>query len=443
MLTLREKAVSLVKTLRKAGYEAYWAGGSVRDLIMGTEPDDYDIATNAQPEEVMKLFKNTIPVGVAFGVVRVRLDDDEFEVAAFRSDGRYIDGRHPETVTFSDAREDAKRRDFTINGMFYDPEEGIVIDYVEGQADIKKGVIRAIGDAGKRFEEDRLRMIRAVRFSARFGFPIEPETEKALRRFVEKIPSISGERIRDELEKMLCGPKPADSMRLLHQTGIMKVILPEVVAMDGVEQPPQFHPEGDVLTHTFLLMENFRKPSFELALAALLHDIGKPPTFTVSDRIRFNNHCEVGELMSREICRRLRLSSDQTRLVGELVRDHLRFKDVKQMRMSTLKRFLRRKTFSEHLELHRIDCLACHGDLSLWEFCKDRLAGMGPEEVRPVRVLTGHDLIERGYSPGPLFSEILRAVEDAQLEGTILTRDQALKWVDKTYLAKGGGPKTR
>ncbi|HEY5648456.1 MAG TPA: CCA tRNA nucleotidyltransferase, partial [Nitrospiria bacterium] len=337
MATLREKAVSIVKTLRKAGYEAYWAGGSVRDLVMGNEPDDYDIATSAPPDAVMKLFKQTIPVGVSFGVVRVRLDEDEFEVAAFRSDGRYIDGRHPETVTFSDAREDAKRRDFTINGMFYDPEEEKVIDYVEGQADIKKGVIRAIGDAGKRFEEDRLRMIRAVRFSARFGFPIEPETEKALRGLSDKIPSISGERIRDELEKMLCGANPAQAFRLLHKTGILKVILPEVVAMDGVEQPPQFHPEGDVLTHTFLLLENLREPSFELALAALLHDIGKPPTFTVSDRIRFNNHCEVGEKMTLAVCRRLRLSNEQTRVVAELVRDHLRFKDVKQMRVSTLK----------------------------------------------------------------------------------------------------------
>ena len=433
MSTLRDQAVEIVKVLRKAGFRAHWAGGCVRDLVMGREPQDYDVATDARPEQVMKLFSKTVPVGVNFGVVKVLADAFEFEVATFRSDGRYLDGRHPIEVHYSGDREDALRRDFTINGMFYDPVKKEIIDYVEGQRDIKAGVIRAIGNPRERFEEDKLRLMRAVRFAARFQYTIAPQTYDAIKALAGEIVQISAERIRDELKKMLMGPNPIGSISLLRETALLAAVLPEVEAMAGVEQPKEFHPEGDVLTHTLLLLENFEKPSFELALAALLHDIGKPPTFSIRDRIRFDGHCEVGARMAEAICRRLRLSNEQTELVVELVRDHLRFKDVQRMRESTLKRFLRRPSFPDHLELHRMDCLASHGDLTNWEFCKKKLLEMGPEEMRPVRLLTGDDLIRMGYSPGPIFSEILTRVEDAQLEGRITTREEAVEWTERQY----------
>jgi len=428
-----EKAVEIVKVLREAGFRAYWAGGSVRDLVMGHEPQDYDVATDARPEQVMELFPRTVPVGVSFGVVKVIENGFEFEVTTFRSDGRYIDGRHPAEVHYSDDREDAARRDFTINGMFYDPLKKEIIDYVEGRRDIAGGVIRAIGDPHERFEEDKLRLMRAVRFAARFGYVIEPKTEAALRDLAGQIQQISAERIRDELKKILTGPSPSDGISLLIETGLLKKILPEVLAMAGVEQPKEFHPEGDVLTHTLLLLKNLDHPSFELALAALLHDVGKPATFSIRDRIRFDNHCEVGARMTEAVCGRLRLSNEQTERVTDLVRDHLRFKDVRQMRESTLKRFLRQPYFSDHLELHRLDCLASHGDLTNWEFCKKKLAELGPEEIRPKRLLTGDDLIAKGYRPGPLFSKILTQLEDAQLEGTIKTRDEALEWLRREF----------
>jgi len=318
------------------------------------------------------------------------------------------------------------RRDFTINGMFYDPVKSEIIDYVNGQRDIKAGVIRAIGNPRERFNEDKLRLMRAVRFSARFGYVIESQTRKALEELAGQIRQISAERIRDELKKMLTGPNPSDSLDLLSESGLLKEILPEVAAMAGVEQPREFHPEGDVLTHTRLLLKNLTRPSFELALAALLHDIGKPPTFSIRERIRFDNHCEVGARMAEAICGRLRLSNEQTDLIIELVRDHLRFKDVQRMKESTLKRFLRRPSFPDHLELHRLDCLASHGDLTQWEFCRRKLAELGPEEIRPKRLLSGRDLIELGYAPGPLFSRVLSFLEDAQLEGRIQTREEAL-----------------
>jgi len=430
---MNEKAVQIVKVLRGAGFRAYWAGGSVRDLVMGHEPLDYDVATDARPEQVMKLFPKTVPVGVSFGVVKVIENGFEFEVTTFRSDGRYIDGRHPAEVHYSDDREDASRRDFTINGMFYDPLKKEIIDYVEGRKDIAAGVIRAIGDPHERFEEDKLRLMRAVRFAARFGYVIEPKTEAALRDLAGQIHQISAERIRDELRKMLTGPNPFGGISLLIETGLMRTILPEVLAMEGVEQPKEFHPEGDVLTHTMLLLKNLNQPSFELALAALLHDVGKPPTFSIRERIRFDNHCEVGARMTEAICGRLRLSNEQTERVTNLVRDHLRFKDVQRMRESTLKRFLRQPHFSDHLELHRLDCTASHGDLTNWEFCKKKLAELGPEEIRPKRLLTGDDLIVMGYRPGPLFSKILTLLEDAQLEGSVKNRDEATEWLRREF----------
>ncbi|HUK55325.1 MAG TPA: CCA tRNA nucleotidyltransferase [Nitrospiria bacterium] len=436
MSAMGDKAVEIVKVLREAGFRSYWAGGSVRDLVMGHEPQDYDVATDARPEQVMKLFPKTVPVGVSFGVVKVIENGFEFEVTTFRSDGRYLDGRHPAAVHYSDDREDAARRDFTINGMFYDPLKKEIIDYVDGRRDIAAGVIRAIGDPRERFEEDKLRLLRAVRFAARFGYAIEPGTEAAIRDLAGQIRQISAERIRDEIKKMLTGPNPSGGFSLLHRTGLLDAILPEAAAMAGVEQPKEFHPEGDVLTHTMLLLKNLERPSFELALAALLHDVGKPPTFTVRERIRFDNHCEVGARMTEAICGRLRLSNEQTERVVDLVRDHLRFKDVQRMKQSTLKRFLRQPYFSDHLELHRLDCLASHGDLTNWEFCRKQLAELGPEEIRPARLLTGDDLIRIGYQPGPLFTNILTLLEDAQLEGSITSRDDALGWLRRRFPLK-------
>jgi poly(A) polymerase len=430
---LHDKSIEIVKILRKAGFRAYWVGGCVRDLVMGRAPQDYDIATDARPEQVMKLFSKTVPVGVSFGVVKVLVDDCGFEVATFRSDGRYIDGRHPVEIRFSSEKEDALRRDFTINGMFFDPVEERLIDYVGGKQDIEAGLIRCIGDPRQRFSEDKLRLIRAVRFAARFEYRIEPSTREFLIALAPQILEVSPERIRDELAKILMGYHPDQGVRLLHQAGLLKAILPEIATMEGVQQPPEFHPEGDVLTHTLLLFEKIRSPSFELAFGALLHDVGKPPTFAIKERIRFDNHCEVGSRMAREIGQRLRFSNQQIEVVAELVKDHLRFKDVRNMRSSTLKRFLRNPNFKEHLELHRLDCLASHGDLSNWEFCKQKLAELEPEEIRPERLLTGDDLIGLGYSPGPQFSKILTMVEDEQLEERIKTKEEALQFIKKKF----------
>lgn len=443
MSRLRDKAVDIVKNLRKAGFRAYWVGGCVRDLAMGQEPQDYDVATDARPEQIMKLFPKTIPVGVSFGVVKVLLEEDGFEVATFRSDGRYLDGRHPIEVHFSGEKEDAFRRDFTINGMFFDPIEDQLIDYVGGKKDIEAKLIRCIGDPNQRFAEDKLRLIRTVRFAVRFGYRIEPSTHQALVDLAPQILEVSSERIRDEQAKILMGPHPGQGVRLLHQTGLLKVILPEVAAMEGVQQPPEFHPEGDVLTHTLLLLDKMRSPSFELAFGALLHDVGKPPTFAVKERIRFDNHCEVGSQMAQAIGHRLRFSNQQTEIVAELVRDHLRFKDVRNMRSSTLKRFLRNPNFTEHLELHRLDCLASHGDLSNWEFCKQKLDELEPEEIRPEHLLTGDDLIGLGYSPGPQFAKILTAVEDAQLEGRVKTKEAAVRLVKKEFPLTSSGSASR
>jgi poly(A) polymerase len=441
-----DHAIKIVRTLRQAGFKAYFAGGCVRDQVMGREPQDYDVATDARPEAVMRLFSKTIPAGVSFGVVIVLEGPYQFEVATFRSDGQYLDGRHPVEVHFSSEEEDAKRRDFTINGMFYDPIAGRIADYVGGQEDIKAGLIRCIGNPQERFSEDKLRLMRAVRFAAQFDYKIEEKTYQALLALADQIMVVSAERIRNELSKILTGLRPVQGLRLLRQTGLLNAILPEVAAMEGVQQPPEFHPEGDVWVHTLLMLEKMSPaPSFDFALSVLLHDVGKPPTFSIRDRIRFDNHCQVGAEMAEQICTRLRLSRNQTEKVVELVREHLRFKDVRLMRESKLKRFLRGEHFMDHLELHRLDCLASHGDLSNWEFCRQKLEEMGPEEMRPERLVTGHDLIQMGYAPGPVFSEILTAVEDAQLEGKVKDQEAAFELIRKQFpldeIRKKGGVK--
>ena len=433
---MKTKAQEMVKILSNAGFKAYWAGGCVRDMIMAIDPLDYDIATNARPEQVMKLFKKTIPVGASFGVVKVLYDDFEFEVATFRSDGAYIDGRRPEDVHFSTEKEDAFRRDFTINGIFYDPTHEKIIDYVNGQADIKNNIIRTINDPKDRFSEDRLRLIRAVRFAAGLQFEIEPYTFNTIKELADTIFQVSAERIRDELCKMLTGVHPANSIDLLDEVGMLKVILPEVTAMKGIKQPEEFHPEGDVWEHTMLMLKNMSSPTPEMALGVLLHDVGKPPTFSIEDRIRFNNHCEIGARITEEIGERLRLSKKQVEHISELVLHHLRFKDVQKMRESKLKRFLRLPNFADHLELHRLDCLASHGNLNNLEFCKQKLLELKPEEIKPKPLINGHNLIAMGYKAGPFFKQILTVVEDAILEGQIRTHDDAVKFVQKKFPVK-------
>jgi poly(A) polymerase len=442
-------AERIVVELRRAGYEAYFAGGCVRDLLLGVAAKDFDVATSAHPEIVLTLFPKTFAVGAHFGVVLVCDDVDGAEivteVATFRSDGAYLDGRHPAEVRFaSSAREDVLRRDFTINGMMLDPVlqratcnlTSSLLDYVGGQNDLRDGLIRAIGEPQRRFEEDKLRMLRAVRFAARLDYAIEPATEAALRELAPGIGQVSRERVRDELTRMLTEGHARRAFELLDRTGLLRQVLPEIAKLHGVEQPPEYHPEGDVWLHTLLLLEKLPAGvSPTLAWGALLHDVGKPATFShhPPDRIRFNGHVEVGVKIAHEILRRLRFSNEDCDQILSLVENHMRFGDVEKMKESTLKRFFRLPRFDEHLELHRMDCLSSHGDLSLWEFAKRRREELPEEEVRPVLLVTGLDLIEAGYAPGPRFKEMLAAAEDAQLEGRIRTREEGLALIATSF----------
>ncbi len=423
----------IVEKLRLHGHEAFFAGGWVRDFLMRRRPKDIDIATSALPEEVLRIFPNAIKIGAKFGVVQVRLYRRAYEVAAFRTEGPYLDGRHPSEVKFAGPKQDALRRDFTINGLFYDPLADRVIDYVHGRADIRRQIVRTIGNPRERFTEDKLRMLRAVRFSCSLNFVIEPATWEVIGELATEILQISWERIRDEIIKIITRPNAGRGLNLLHESGLLNQILPEIKAMQGVPQPPEFHPEGDVFVHTRMMLDMLRNPSPVLALAALLHDVGKPPTFAVKDRIRFDGHVEVGGRMAEEICRRLRLSNEETEQVVDLVLNHLRFMHVKEMRESTLKRFLRRPNFSDHLELHRVDCLCSHGSLDSYEFCRTKLRELKDEPPAPTPLVTGDDLISAGYRPGPIFKQILDAVEDLQLEKVLTSREQALDYVRKTF----------
>lgn len=446
--TAQIAAEAIVGKLRGEGYDAYFAGGCVRDLLLGRVPKDFDVATSARPDVVLDLFPRTFAVGAHFGVVLVadEIDGEEIvtEVATFRSDGAYSDGRRPDEVRFSDsAEEDVVRRDFTINGMLLDPqtldETGdfaqATLDFVGGRADLAAGIVRAIGNAETRFAEDKLRMLRAVRFAARFEFVIEPVTEAAIRKHAEGIVQVSCERIRDELTRMLTEGHARRAFELLDQTGLLKQVLPEIDRLHGVEQPPQYHPEGDVWIHTLLLLEKLPEGvSPTLAWGALLHDVGKPATFErAPDRIRFNGHVEVGVRIAAEICRRLRFSNEETAQILSLVENHMRFGDVERMKESTLKRFFRLPRFPEHLELHRIDCLSSHEDLTLYDYAKRRYEAVPEEEVRPKLLVTGEDLIAAGYRPGPRFKEILAAAEDAQLEGHIMSKDEGLAFVRAAF----------
>jgi putative nucleotidyltransferase with HDIG domain len=451
-----EAALKIVETLRTRGYEAYFAGGCVRDLLLGREPADYDVATSATPDVVLEMFPRTFAVGAHFGVVLVAPEAEEAgfvtEVATFRSDLAYSDGRHPDAVRYTKiAEEDVQRRDFTINGLLLDPLHGggivggsfgdskglrgAVLDYVGGLADLDAGVVRAIGRAEKRFEEDHLRMLRGVRFAARFGFQLEAETQRAIRSLASRIHAVSRERVRDELTKMLTEGHARRAFELLDETGLLNEVLPEVARMKGVEQPPQFHPEGDVWIHTLMLLEQLESGCSEtLAWGALLHDVGKPPTFRrAPDRIRFDGHVEIGVAMGAEICRRFRFSNEETKQVLELIENHMRFMDAQRMKESTLKRFFRLPRFEEHLALHRMDCMAASGHLENWEFARERFSAMPEEEVRPKPLITGRELIAAGYPPGARFKEMLRAAEDAQLEGTVATQEEALRLVRERF----------
>ena len=441
------EAARLVRVLRDHGHSAYLVGGCVRDLLLGREPADYDVATSASPDEVMRVFPKTYAVGAQFGVVLVPVLNDRedgsrdnyaIEVATYRSDGAYSDGRHPDRVQFStEARLDVQRRDFTINGLLLDPITEEVLDFVGGQADLQRGVIRAIGIPELRFAEDKLRMLRAVRFAARFGYQIDQQTFAAIRELAPQIHQVSRERIRDEILKMLTEGHARRAFELLDETGLLMQVLPEVKKMQGVEQPPQFHPEGDVWIHTLMLLDGLPAGvSKTLALGVLLHDVGKPPTFRVApDRIRFDSHAEVGTRMAEEICRRFHLSNEETHQVCSLVANHMRFGDVMKMKESTLKRFFRLPRFEEHLELHRLDCLSSHRDLSLYDFAREQFHTLPAQQIRPEPLITGNDLIAAGYPPGPKFKELLTAVEDAQLEGAITSKDEALSLV-KSLMAQ-------
>ena len=496
-------AAAIVKTLRDHDFEAYFVGGCVRDLVMGRAPKDVDIATNATPDVVQDIFPNTVAVGESFGVVIVLWGGIHFEVATFRSETSYSDGRRPDSVRYSaSAEEDSRRRDFTINALFYDPLAGRLLDFHGGWDDIEHKIVRAIGSPRERFREDKLRLLRAVRFAARFESVIEPETRQAIVDAAAEIKQVSAERQRDELTRILTDGHSRRGFQLLDELGLLAPLLPEVSDLKGVEQPPEFHPEGDVWEHTMLLLKVMdetknkvsgvgcqvsgkrsggRKsevgsqrpeaggqrseaaegssatfsgnwelatgnspppwnlsadsyPSPILAWAALLHDIGKPATFRrAPDRIRFDGHVETGARMARQIGRRFRMSNEETEAVAELVLDHLRFKDVQKMRSSTLKRFVRREQFAEHLELHRLDCLACHGNLEAYYFTRGYAEALTPEEARPKPILTGSDLIDLGYAPGPEFKKILTALEDAQLENQIKDRESALEYLRKRY----------
>ena len=488
-----EAALNIIRTLRAAGHQAYLAGGCVRDLLLGRAPGDYDVATSATPDIVLDMFPRTFAVGAHFGVVLVadagageepagpelvskesKAGRPVTEVATFRSDGAYSDGRHPDAVRYTASpEEDVRRRDFTINGLLLDPlaataraanqasghDPGThpvggsraeraplidqeasapvagLLDYVGGIADLRAGIIRAIGRPEQRFEEDHLRMLRAVRFAARFGFELDPDTLRAIRSLAPRILAVSRERVRDELTKMLTEGHARRAFELLDETSLLNEVLPEIARMKGVAQPPQFHPEGDVWIHVLLILEQLTAgTSTTLAWGALLHDVGKPPTFRVApDRIRFDRHVEVGVAMGVEICRRFRFSNDETRQILALIENHMRFADAERMKTSTLKRFFRLENFEEHLALHRIDCMAASRNLDHWNFVRERWQAMPEETVRPRPLISGRELIAAGYTPGAGFREMLRAAEDAQLEGTVATEAEALKLVAKKF----------
>jgi poly(A) polymerase len=433
-VTRREKAVAIIERLKQAGFEAYFAGGSVRDMLLGRDPDDYDIATAARPEDMRKIFPRTLDVGAQFGILLVLSDGDAFEVATFRYDGPYLDGRRPSEVRYARLEEDIRRRDFTVNGLMYDPLEDRLVDLVGGRDDLARRRIRAIGDPRARFQEDRLRMIRAARFSASLGFEIEPETLEAIRAEAAHITQVSWERIGEEVTRILTEGGARRGFEIMDATGLLAHILPEVAAMHGVEQSPDYHPEGDVFVHTMLALEKLAEPTETVAYGALLHDVGKPVTADRKEqRITFYGHTEQGAEMAVAILKRLKRSRSVWERVAYLVKNHLRPVQAPKMRVSTLKRFLGEPGIDELLEVVRLDALASNGDLQYYDFCRQKMAELKHEEIHPPPLVTGADLIALGLEPGPVFHVILDRVKEAQLEGELRDRQAALDWVKKEY----------
>lgn len=430
-------ATYVIEILRKNGHQALLAGGCVRDYLLGKSPKDYDVATNATPQQVITLFPGALTVGAHFGVVIVKRDGHQIEVATFRTDGSYKDGRRPESVTFATAEEDAQRRDFTVNGLFRDPVEDRIIDYVGGQQDLDKRVLRAIGDPSQRFAEDRLRLLRAIRFASVLDFELEPATWQAICDHADAITTVSAERIRDELIKIFLHPNRLRGFDLLVESGLMAGVLPEILVLKGVEQPPQWHPEGDVFIHTRLMLSLLpEEVSLPLVMSVLLHDIAKPATYTVDEgtgRIRFNGHDKLGAEMTGEIMRRLKFPNDVIEPTQVAVEHHMAFKDVKKMRNSTLKRMMARPTWEDELMLHRMDCLGSNGLLDNYEFMKEKAVEFSQTPLIPQWFLNGRDLMELGWAPGKELGAVLTALQNAQLENQISTREEALAWLDKNY----------
>jgi poly(A) polymerase len=419
----------IVETLRKNGHTAFYAGGCVRDHLLGKPSKDIDIATSATPDEVQSIFPRVTGLeGKCYGVVRVLEDHQIFEVAMFRTDGEYIDGRRPESVEKSTPEEDAKRRDFTVNGMFFDPITEEIIDYVGGRADLQKKIVRTIGNAEDRFREDKLRLLRAIRFATKLDFEIDPTTFETIQKYAPEIKTVAIERVRDELDKIWISPHPDRGLTLLDESGLLQAILPEIHELHGVEQPPQFHPEGDVFIHTRIMLSMLKEAPLPVALAVLFHDVGKKPTARVDEtgRIRFNGHESVGAKMTLRILERMRYSNEIIDEVVLAVQNHMAFKDVPKMRVSKLKRFLARPTLENEMELHRVDCLSSHADLSVYEFIRQKQKEIPPDEIKPPRLVNGNDLIAIGSRPGKLLGELLRVIEDAQLEGQLKTKEEAL-----------------
>jgi poly(A) polymerase len=435
-MMMESTARNIVRRLREAGHQALFAGGCVRDSLMGQAPHDFDIATSARPEQVQALFPRTIPVGVQFGVVLVVESGREYQVATFRADGAYVDGRHPKSVTFSSAEEDARRRDFTVNGLFYDPIDDKVLDFVGGRQDLETRTLRAIGNPAERFAEDKLRLLRGVRLATVLDFTIETATWEAIRTGAPAIRDVSAERVRDELVKIFASPRRLRGFDLLDASNLMAAILPELLPLKGCEQPPDFHPEGDVFTHTRLMLSLLSETvSMPLVFAVLFHDLGKPPTMRRDEtgRIRFSGHESVSAQMAEQIMRRLRFSNEEIEATVAMVQNHMVFKDVQKMRVARLKRFMARETFEDELELHRVDCLASHGMLDNFEFLKRRRDDFANEPLIPPPLVTGDDLIAMGWKPGPKFKIVLDAVQVRQLEGTLRSREEAISWVKKEF----------